>query len=173
MKTMMLLLSFSILFLSGCVVVKIEKKEDPDIFGLKTITTKEGIVVDVLIKDSTFMTLPTQTAIYSTLQFGKYFLIPQRSDSMSQETLFFEDTLLGVTRPFPYLGEWAGWNENILKIIPNISTSTIYVILEMQKDLDSRRRIQVVRAYGIDQYGRPKPLKQTELPRKKYIGDIE
>lgn len=172
MKTMVAsLLPFFILF-SSCVVVTVEKNEDRDVFGLTTITTTEGMVVDVLMKDSTFMILPPQNAIYSTLRLGKYFLIPQNSDSMDQETLFFEDTILSLTRPFPYLGEWSGWNENILTIVPNVSTRTIYVIVEMQTNLDSKKKIRVVRVYDIDEYGRPIPVKQTEIPRKKYIGDL-
>lgn len=171
MKTAIVFLHFLILF-SGCVVVTVEKNEDRDVFGLKTITTKEGIVVDVLTKDSTFMVLPPQTAIYNTLQLGRYFLVPLNSDSLEEETLFFEDTILGVTRPFPYLGEWSGWNEDVLTIVPNLSTRTIYVILDIQKSLESKKKTRIVREYEADEYGRPIPIKQTEIPRRKYIGNL-
>lgn len=171
MKTA-IFLPFFILF-SGCLVVKVEENKDSDIFGLTTITTTEGMVVDVLMKDSTFMILPPQTAIYNTLQLGKYFLVPLNSDSLKEETLFFEDTVLYVTRPFPYLGEWSGWNEDVLMIVPNLSTRTIYVILDIQKSLESKKKTRVVREYEADEYGRPIPIKQTEIRRRKYIGNLQ
>lgn len=166
MKIVILL--FSVL-LSGCVV---SVKNQTQTYNLETVTTKEGISTYALLKDSIFIfDLEKETAIYSCLSFGKFFLMPS-ADSVKDEMLFFEDTILGLTRPFPVLGGWSGWNENVLNIIPNIQTRTLFVILDIRLDSDSKKKTRVVRTYEIDQFGRPIPKNQVFLKHgRKYIGD--
>ncbi len=172
MKKTILFFLFCSIF-CGCVSVKINK-EKTQTFELGTTTTYEGVTTYVLSRDSIPVIFSKDMAIQTCLPLGNFFLLPSSpEDSTNEETLFFQDSVLGIIRPFPVLGGWSGWEENILYLYPNISSRMIYVVIDMKEDIHLKKKTRVVRSYWIDYNGKPDPLGQTKIKRGLiYKGDM-
>lgn len=170
-KTILFFIFCSVFY--GCVSVKINK-EKTQTFEMGTVTTYEGVTTYVLSHDSVPVVFSKDMAIQTCLSLGNFFLLPSSPiDSTNEEILFFQDSLLGMIRPFPVLGGWSGWEENMLYLYPNISSRMIYVVLDMKESMYEKKKIRVVRSYWIDYNGKPEPVEQTQIRRGLlYKGDL-